>query len=89
MKETFEKLWNDYFYEECAVIDTEEERALIRKTAETHEKLNRILTNEQNEMLEKYIEVLYENQGLYLKKGFFKGCKFAISFILEVGDNKN
>lgn len=33
MKEIIEKLWNEYFSYECAVIDNEEERALIKKAA--------------------------------------------------------
>ena len=40
MKETLDKLWNDYLLEECAVMNTDEERALTKKTAELHEKAN-------------------------------------------------
>lgn len=38
MKEILEKLWNEYFFEECAVIETEAERKLMKKTAQLHEK---------------------------------------------------
>ena len=46
MKETLEKLWNEYLLDECAEIDTDEERKLT-------------------------------------KKAFLRGCKFAVSFLLE------
>jgi len=47
MKETLEKLWNNYLLEECAVIDTDEERNLTKKTAELHEKANTLLNENQ------------------------------------------
>ena len=86
MKETIERLWDEYFYEECAVIDTEEERVLIRKSAEMHKNVNELLTEEQGFAFEKYIETLYEIQGSSVKKAFLKGCEFAISFLLEAGN---
>ena len=84
MREILEKLWNEYFAEECAVIDTEEERTLIRKVAEMHQKANELLTKEQCDALEKCIEALYETQSLCVKKAFFKGVKLAIALLLEV-----
>ena len=85
MNTTFEKLWNEYFAEECAKINTEEEKVLLKKTAELHEKANELLTKEQIPMIEKYIETLYELQSFFGKKAFFKGCEFTISFFLETG----
>ena len=83
MKQTLEKLWNEYLAEECALITTEEERELIKKAAKMHDVMNETLTKEQNESIEKYIDSLYENQYCFAKKAFFKGCKFAVSFLLE------
>ncbi len=88
MQEILENLWSEYFAEKCAVIDTDEERVLIRKIDELHEKTKKTLTQEQNSALEKYIEALYENQGMFVKKAFFKGCEFAVSFLFETKDSK-
>ena len=83
MKETLEKLWNECFAEECAMLDTEEEKAPIRKVAELQKKASELLTKEQRCAVEKYIEALYESQCFYVKKAFFKGCEFATSFLFE------
>ena len=85
MKEMMEVLWSEYFAEECAVISTKEEPDLIRKVNEIHKKLDESLTAEQCETMETYMEALYEMQGAFVKKAFFKGCDFAISFFLERG----
>ena len=86
MKKTLEKLWREHFAEECATIDSEEERRLLKMAAETHKKANELLTKEQSDMIEKYIEILYEIQSFFGKKAFFKGCEFAISFLFEAGN---
>ncbi len=88
MKETLEKLWNEYFAEECAAIHTQEERVLAKKAIEIHKSVNELLTKEQNAAVEKYIETLLEMQDAFIKKAFFKGCEFTISFLLGVGDSK-
>ncbi len=85
MKKALEKLWNDYFAEECAIMNTKEERKLIRKAAKTREAVNALLRQEQSEAMERYIEALYEMQGFCVKKAFIKGCEFAVSFFLEAG----
>ncbi len=85
MKEILEKMWNEYFREECSLIDEEEERALLKKADEAHRVANNLLTKEQLEAIEKYIDIHYEIEGLFIKKAFFKGCKFAASFFFEVG----
>ena len=86
MKKALEKLWAEYFAEECASIDTEGERSLLRKAALLRESVNQVLTTEQFDMIEKYIETLYENQALVCKKAFFKGCEFTASFLFEARD---
>ena len=83
MEKTFEKLWNEYFWDECSVIDTDEERQLTKKAAELQEKANALLNKEQQEAVEKYVEAVYDGETLFMKKAFFKGCKFAVSFLLE------
>ena len=85
MKETLERLWNEYFAETCASLDTEDERALLKRAAEIHRKANELLTREQRDAIEKYIDALYEIQHFFEKKAFFKGCEFSISFLLELG----
>lgn len=86
MKKTLEKLWNEYLWDECAVIDTNEERALAKKTVRLHEVANALLNGEQKEAVEKYVDVLHDAEVLSIKKAFFKGCEFTASFLLGVLD---
>ena len=88
MKKTLEKLWNEYLAGECAAIGTEEERELLKKAVEKYEMANEMLTKEQRETVEKYVDTLYEIQGAFVKKAFFKGCEFTTSFFFEFGTFK-
>ena len=81
MKKVFENLWNEYFYDVCSSIDTEEEKALIKKAGEMHKEVTDMLSNTQNDAIEKYIEFLYEIQSFCIKKAFFKGCQFSAAFL--------
>ncbi len=85
MKQTLEKLWDEYFCEECSPIDTDEERELTKKTLELHERANVSLTKEQEKAVEAYVDALCDLEALFVKKAFFKGCGFAVSFLLETG----
>jgi hypothetical protein len=85
MKETLEGLWKEYLLEECAVIETDEERRLTKKTGELHEKANSLLNKEQEEAVDGYVDALCDANALFVKKAFFKGCEFVLSFLLEVG----
>ena len=86
MKETLEKLWNEYLFDECAAIDTDEERELTKKAVELQEKANALLNKEQKEAVEKYVDILCDVDALFVKKAFFRGCEFAVSFLLESGN---
>ena len=88
MKETLEKLWSDYLLDECAVMDTEEERGLTKKTAELHEKANALLNMEQQDVVQEFVDALCDLESLFVKKAFFKGCEFALSFVLEAGNSE-
>ena len=79
-----DKLWNEYLLDECAVIDTDDERRLTKKALELHEKANAMLSKEQKEATEKYIDALCDLEALFAKKAFFKGCEFTLSFLSEV-----
>ena len=83
MKETLENLWEKYLLGECARLVTEEERNLTKKAAELHEKANALLSKEQEIAVEQYTSALCEAQALFVKKAFFKGCRFAVAFLLE------
>jgi len=83
MKETLEKLWNEYLLDGCAVIDSDEERDLTQKAIKLHEKANALLNSEQTEAVEKYINALCDIQAIFAKKAFIKGCEFAVSFLIE------
>lgn len=85
MKETLEKLWNEYLSEKCTAIDTVEERKLAKVSIELHEKVKALLDREQNDAVEKYVDSLYEFESVLAKKAFRKGCEFAVSFLLESG----
>ena len=85
MKLTLEKLWNEYFAEECAAMNSEEERALSKRAIELHKGVIELLTKEQNDAIEGYIDALFEIQESFVKKAFFKGCEFATAFLLEAG----
>ena len=81
-------LWNEYFYEKCAEVSTDEERALIKNAAEARKALNKRLTDEKAEAaLERYIEALYKMQDFLAKKAFFKGLEFAVAFLSEAEKN--
>ena len=78
MKKTLEKLWNEYLLDECAVIDT-------KMAAELHEKANALLSMDQKDAVQKYVDSLWDIEALFAKKAFVKGCEFAVSFLLEAG----
>ena len=88
MKETLEKLWNDYLLNECAAMNTEEERALTRKAVTLRKKATASLSAEQKEAVDAYVNVLYCMESLFVKKAFFAGCEFSVSFLLEAGNLK-
>ena len=88
MKNILEGLWDDYFSEQCAVIDTEEERALTKRVAELHKTANALLSKEQSDAIEKYVDELCDIQAIFAKKAFLKGCEFASSFLWEVGHSE-
>lgn len=88
MKNTLENLWNEYLIDKCAVIDTDEERNLTKKVVELHEKVNYLSDKDQKLAIEKYTDTLQELNALFVKKAFFKGCEFAVSFLLETRNTK-
>ena len=85
LKNTLDKLWNEYFSDVCAAIDTDEERKLTKNAIELHEKANTLLSKEQEDAVEKYVDALCDIEACFVKKAFFKGCEFAFSFLLEAG----
>ncbi|MBQ8371438.1 MAG: hypothetical protein IJX38_00660 [Clostridia bacterium] len=86
MKKVLEKLWNEYLSDECAAIDTDEERCLAKKSVELHEKASALLSKAQEDAVEKYVDALCDIEILFARKAFFKGCEFALSFLLEAGN---
>ena len=84
MNPTLEILWNEYFAEKCAELDTNEERALVKEVAEMHKSIDNLLTKEQSNILEKYIETLHQFHACECKKAFFKGCGITAGFLFEV-----
>ncbi|MBQ8381111.1 MAG: hypothetical protein IJY18_04380 [Clostridia bacterium] len=83
MKKRLEKLWREYLAEDCSSVETEEERSLLRKTSELHRIATDLLTKEQSEAIEKYVDSLCDVQSFFLKKAFLKGCEFTSTFLCE------
>ena len=83
MKETLEKLWNEYHSDKCASINTDEKRRLTKRTVKLHEKASVLLNKEQESAVEEYVDALCDIEALFIKKAFFKGCEFVVSFLLE------
>ena len=86
MKETLEKLWNEYLVDECAAFDTDDERILTKRTAELHDAANVLLNKEQKVAVAKYVDALCDIDALFAKKAFLKGCEFTLYFLFEAGD---
>ena len=78
MKKMLEELWDDYFLEKCAEIDTEEERSLAKKAIAIHEKARRLLNEEQRDAMEQYVDVLYSVQACFAKKHFCRGASLRL-----------
>ena len=83
MRDMLENLWNEYFAEECAVIETVEEKEYAKNAIELHKAADELLTKEQSEAVEKYIDELLKIQNSLIRKAFFKGCKLAVSLLFE------
>jgi|GEM_PF-1370318 len=85
MKDTMDRLWDEYLVDECAKIDTDEQRRLAGRAAELGEAVSRLLSAEQGEALEAYVDSLLDAEAFYIKKAFFMGCELAISFLWNSG----
>ena len=85
MQEPFDQLWNEYFAELCATVETEQEKHLAKRAAELGNAATAVLTAEQNSVVEAYVNALMDSQSSFVKKAFFVGCRFAAAFFLEFG----
>ena len=88
MKISLDDLWNEYLFEKCSEIESDEERKLTQRIAELHNKVNYLLNEDQQKAVEEYIGALYDIDALFVKKAFFKGCRFAVSFFTDTALNK-
>ena len=88
MRKTLENLWNNYFSDECSIIDSEKEKELAENAVEKHKIVKSLLTEEQCKVIEDYVDTLNEFHNSFVKKAFFKGCEFAISFFLEASNSE-
>ena len=78
-----EKLWNEYLWEESCAVETDREKELARSALVMHERVNALLTAEQQEALEHYVNALNAMDSHSAQKAFIKGCKFAASFLID------
>ena len=83
MKTLFEKLWNDYVVDECAILKTAEEKELAAKAAALHEQANAMLAEEQRAAVEQYLDALCDLDAIFARKAFVRGCEFAAAFLRE------
>lgn len=88
VEDMLEKMWNDYFADECSRIDSDQERALVGQAIDLHDDLNDLLSEEECDVMEKYVDILCDINALYAKTAFLTGCKFAVSFFLEARNFK-
>ena len=86
MKETLEMLWDEYLSKKCALVNSDEERHLMRETVKLHEQVNALLNKEQQAAVEKYVDALCDTEAIFVRKAFFTGCEFAVSFLTETGN---
>ncbi len=83
MKQTLWGLWNDYLLDECGKLETDEEKKLTGAVCDLHEAASALLSKEQAEAVDAYVEALCELEALFARKAFCKGCEFAVSFLRE------
>ena len=84
MTEILEKLWQEYFFEECTRIESEEEKAILRKTAELRKKVDVLLDKEEAAAMQNLLDCIYEGEERIFKKAFLKGALLANSLLLEI-----
>ena len=89
MKETLERLWNEYLLGECSVMDTDEERKLTNKASELHEKVNASLNKEQQDTVEKYVDAVYDMEAHLTKKRFSRGANLRCHFFWRRSIQRN
>ena len=68
MKKTLELLWDNYLADECARVEGEEERRLLKEAARRAEALRRMLTEEVLVTVEAYAEALCKAQAFYARE---------------------
>ena len=78
MNKILETLWKEHYAEECATLESKEERALAKKAVNMHNEFNEFWNEES---LEKYIEALCEIHSLQAQKAFLKGCALAVAIL--------
>ena len=84
MESVLEELWygNIYPSENCYKL-TSETKKLNREVGEYHEALNRLLTEEQNEELEKFTNTLSELTDVNVRKAFVYGFRLGLKIAIE------
>lgn len=84
MNKILDKLWNEYLIDDCAIFDTDEERGLSKRVSELHGQMAAMLDRKSLSLVEEYVSLLLELEGILSRKAFIRGCEFSASFILEV-----
>ena len=79
-----EKLWDEYLWKESCAVETDREKELAKSALVMREKVNALLTAEQQEALEHYVNALNAMDSHSAQKAFIKGCKFAASFLIDI-----
>ena len=82
MKKRLEKLWCDYFFDECSMLD-DKDRILNKKALVLHDDMLSSMNENQKEKIEKYLDCIFEMNENFGKKAFIKGCEFSASFLIE------
>ena len=84
MRATMEKLWVEYASQECAIMDTEEERTLAKRALESYDAAKKTLSPSQRDAIERYVDALCELQGYAVRRAFLCGGELATLFLLPM-----
>ena len=87
MKSTLDELWYSYQFEKSAIMN-EEQRKILDTLMLNGKELQSQLNQEQNDLLEKYVENIHEIDSISERKAFISGVRFATAFLFEaLNDN--
>ncbi len=83
MKETLEKLWDDYLVESDCKMENQEEIENIRRIMEIEKEITETFNKESKKLFDEYARLADEEGVRFAKNAFIKGVSFSVSFLIE------